>query len=102
MNAAELNTLVTIVGCPAVAGMVAASEKAGWFTVLFVVAGLAIGVGAGFCVHKIAYRFLRIHDKRTWVQCASLFAYLLVPMAILMCAIVGTGALTVWVVRHCL
>jgi hypothetical protein len=32
MNAAELNTVVAVLGCPAAAGLSAAAEKAGWHT----------------------------------------------------------------------
>ena len=56
MNAAELNTVVAVLSCPAAAGLSAAAEKAGWSTVLFIAGGLAVGVGSGLAVHKLADR----------------------------------------------
>lgn len=104
MNAAELNTLVAIVGCPAAAGLSAAAEKAGWYTVPFIVGGVAIGLGSGAVVHKLAYRLLAagLHDKRAWLGWSLLFAYTLLPLALCMCAILSTGLLTIWLVRHIL
>lgn len=54
MNAAELATVTTILGSSITAGLVAASDQAGWFTALFAVGGLGAGVAAGAGVHKLA------------------------------------------------
>jgi len=102
VNAAELSTVVAVLGCPAAAGLSAASEKAGWFTVLFVAGGLAVGVGSGAAVHKLAYWLLALgaHEKRAWVGWTLIFAYTLFPLALSLCAMVGSGLATVWLVRH--
>jgi hypothetical protein len=102
MNAAELNTVVAVLGCPAAAGLSAAAEKAGWYAVLFIAGGVAVGIGSGAVVHKLAYRLLAAgsHEKRAWVGWSLIFAYTLLPLALSMCAILSTGLLTVWLVRH--
>jgi|SRR5215204_404231 len=104
LNAAGCATLVTVFGCAGVAGLVAASEKAGWFTVLFVVAGLAVGFGFAFVVHKLAYRLLDVGGRQSGasVGWAMFFAYTLVPMLVASGAMAVTGWLTFLCVRHVL
>ncbi|MBP7827830.1 MAG: hypothetical protein KA236_14925 [Verrucomicrobia bacterium] len=104
LNAAGFATLVTVFGCAGIAGLVAASEKAGWFTVLFVAGGLAAGFGFAFGVHKLAYRLLDVCGRQSgaalgWV---CLLAYSVVPLLIACGAIVLTGWLTFLFVRHIL
>jgi len=104
MNNADMMMLVTILGCPAAAGFVAASQKAGWFTLLFVILGLAIGLAFGFVVSKTAYRILNSCGKqsRALLGWASVFAYLLVPLVLAFGAMAITGWLTLVFVRHIL
>jgi hypothetical protein len=87
-----------------VAGFVAASQKAGWFTLLFVILGLAIGLAFGFVVNKTAYRILNSSGKRSraLLGWALVFAYLLVPLVLALGAMAITGWLTFVFVRHIL
>ena len=104
MNAAELATALTILGCGGTAGLVAASEKAGWFTVPLVVAGLAVGFGFAYVVHKLAYRLLHAGGRQSGAVTgwAMLFAYTLVPMLVTFGAMAVTGWLAFLFVRHVL
>lgn len=105
MNAAELSTAITVLGCPAAAVLAAASEKAGWFTVLFVAVGLAIGVAAGYGVRLLAGLLLAAaggSHSRAWVGWTLLFAYTIVPMALAVGGILIICGITVWMVRHLL
>jgi hypothetical protein len=104
MNAAELASVLTVFGCAGVAGLVAASEKAGRFTVLFVVAGLAAGFSSAFGVHKLAYRLLDVASRQSRVASgwAWLLAYTLAPMLFAFGAIALTGWLTFLIVRQIL
>jgi len=103
MNVADLATLLAFFGCPAVAGLVAA-RQAGWFTILFVVLGLAVGFAAAVGVHKLAYRLLEacLHPVRGLSGMALLFGYMLVPVMAAFGAMVVTGWSTAWLVRHAL
>lgn len=104
MTFAELATAITIFGCGGIAGLVAASEKAGWFTMLFVLAGLSLGFGFGLVVHKLAYRLLRVGNKNSgafggWLL---LFFSIFPPTAVAFSAIAITGWLTFMIVRQVL
>ena len=102
MNAAELNTIIAILGCPAASGLAAAGEKAGWSTAVFVASGLAVGVGSGKVIHKLSYWLLALgaNEKRAWAGWMLMLAYTLIPLALAFCAIFGSGLLTVWLLRH--
>src|ERR1700756_934987 len=102
MNAAELATALTVFGCGGTAGLVAASEKAGWFSALFVIAGLAAGFGFGFVVHKLAYRLLAACGRQSgaFAGWTLLFAYTLLPLLLACGAMAITGWLTFLFVRH--
>ena len=104
LNAADFATLVTVFGCAGVAGLVAASEKAGWFTVLFVVGGLAAGFGFAFGVHNLAYWLLDVcgRQSRAALGWACLFAYSVVPLLFACGAMALTGWVTFLFVRHVL
>jgi hypothetical protein len=102
MNAAELATVVTILGSSATAGLVAASDQAGWFTPLFVVGGLGLGIAAGAGVHKLAYWFLHADWEKSGavVGWALLFAYTLIPMTLGFAAMAVVGGLTHLILKH--
>jgi hypothetical protein len=104
LNAADLATLVTVVGCSVVAGLVAGAEKAGWFTIIFVFGGFAVGFAFGAGVHKLAYWLLRASGRqaRAFSGWAMLFAYTFVPLIVAFGAMAVTGCLTFWLVRHAL
>lgn len=95
MNVAELSTVLTILGCGATAGLVAASEKAGWITAPVTVAGLAAGVGFAYAVHKLACRLLDACSRQRGALAGGmLFAYTIVPMLAAIGAMMITGRLT--------
>ena len=104
MNAADLATLFTVFGCGGTAGLVAAAERAGWFTVLFVLAGLLVGFGFACVVNKLAYWLLDVccRQSGTLAGWGMLFAYGLIPMLVAFGAIATTGWLTLLSVRHVL
>ena len=104
MNAADLATVLTVLGCAGVAGLVAASEQAGWFTVLFIIFGLAFGFGCAAGVHKLAYRLLGIAGRQTRASSgwAWVFAYTLLPLMTAFGAMALTGWLTFLILRQVL
>jgi len=104
MNAAGLATFLTVFGCAGVAGLVAASEKAGWFTVLFSAAGLAVGFGCAAGVHKLAYRLLDVAGRQTKAASgwAWLLAYALLPLMSALAAMAFSGWVTFVIVRQVL
>jgi hypothetical protein len=104
MNAADLATFLTVCGCAGVAGLVAASEGAGWFTVLFIAAGLAIGFGCAAGVHKLAYRLLDVAGRQTKAASgwAWLLAYTLLPLMSAFAAMALSGWVTFVIVRQVL
>jgi hypothetical protein len=104
MNAADLATVLTVFGCGGVAGLVAASEKAGWFTVLFVAVGLVVGFGCAAGVHKLAYRLLDVAGRQTRAASgwAWLLAYTLLPLMAAFAAMALTGWLAFVIVRQVL
>lgn len=104
MNLADMMTLITFVGCPVAAGLVAASEKAGWFTLLFVAFGAALGFGSSYCVHAVSYRILFASCKRTkvWLSVPLFLAYMFVPMIAAFGFMALTGGLSAWFAKHLL
>jgi hypothetical protein len=106
VNAADLATVITFLGCSLIAPIVAVSEKAGWFAILFIALGVAIGLGAGYCVRSLAYFLLASgssqSEARPWLGWPLLLAYIIIPMIAATGAIAVTGGLAVWLARHIL
>lgn len=101
MNLADTATLLTVVGCPLAAGISAASEKAGWLTLLFVALGAGLGYGGGYCVRAVSYwlLFTGCKQPKPWLSAAGIIAYMLIPM-FLTIAFTGLSAgLTGWLVQ---
>ncbi|EEF57931.1 hypothetical protein [Pedosphaera parvula] len=104
LNLADTMTVFTILGCPAAAGLAAASEKAGWSTMLFVVLGTAIGFAAGYVVQRLSYLLLATSasQSRTSLGWLFLFAYIILPMIVAFGALLTTAGITVWLARQIL
>jgi len=102
MNAADLATALTVFGCGGTAGLVAASQKAGWFTVLFTITGFAVGFGCALAVHRLAYRLLDAGRRQSGALTgwAIILAYTLLPLLMAFGAMAATGWLTFWSVRY--
>lgn len=104
VNAADLATVVTLLGCVLGGLLAAAATKAGWFTVVFVAISLVAGIGFSRVVHKLAYwlLFLAHGQKRGFRGWAMLFAYTLIPLVAAFAAVAVTGVLIGWISSHIL
>jgi type IV secretory pathway VirB2 component (pilin) len=102
MNASDLATVMTILGCPVAAGFAAVDARAGWFTPLFVIIGLALGFAASYGVRWLAYLLLAACGSmsKTWIGWPLLFAYTLLPMIAALGAMSGIFTLTLCSARH--
>ncbi len=102
MNAADLATVIAFFGCAIAACIAADSGKTGWFTVLFIALGLGIGLGAGYCVRRLGYFLLDVGASRSkaWAGWLLIIIYMLAPLTAALVAVLGTGALIAWLVRH--
>ena len=74
----------------------------GWVTALFVIAGLAVGLGFGYLVRTLAYRLLELGSKQTsgvagWT---TILAYTLLPLLVSFGAMVATGWFTFLLTTH--
>ena len=95
MNVADFSMMLTILGCPLAAGIVAASHKAGWLTAIFIAVGILIGVAVGLGVNKLAYVLLHSDGHRKPLISLSLvLAYMTVPWLSASAAIAVTAWLT--------
>jgi len=104
MNLADLMTVLTFLGCPVAAGLAAASEKAGWFTILFIAFGAAMGFAGRYCVGRLAYLllFACCKQSRAWLSAPLFAAYMFAPMIAALGMMGLTSELTSWLVRHIL
>ena len=104
MNLADLTTLIALVGCPIAAGAQAASFHAGWYAVLFVAGGVAVGIAVAYLVRMVAYFILmggtRAQKTRPWLIVPVLIGYMIVPFSIAAAGISGTGNGTLWLIKH--
>jgi hypothetical protein len=102
INNADFTTLGAFLLCPIVAGVAAADAHAGWFTPIFIAAGLVAGCATAFLVRKVAYAILATacrHGQRPWVGWPLIFLYTLLPQGI---AVAGGCAVwfgTIWMVK---
>jgi len=96
MNVADFSSLITIIGCTAIAAGSAWHGKAGWFTIIFLIGGFLLGLAIGILVQKLAYYLLHTSSgqSRSWHGWVLLLAYMIIPFAVAVCGIVGTGMLT--------
>ena len=95
---------------PIAAGLGAAHGGAGWFTVLFIPVGLALGIGICVIGRAVVYsisgfglsRGAKIHNRG--VQTVFFFPffvlYVILPVAIACGGVFGIWAGSVWIARH--
>ena len=104
MNLADMMTLITCIGCPVAAGLAAASEKAGWFTALFVVLGVALGVGSAYCVRVVSYTvlFASCKQSKAWLGVPLLLAYMFLPMFCALGFLALSGGISGWLAKQLL
>jgi hypothetical protein len=77
MNLPDMMTLITFIGCPVAAGLTAASEKAGWFSLLFVALGVALGFGCSYLVRGVSYLLLfgGCKKQKAWLSVPLFLGY---------------------------
>jgi len=103
MNLADMMTLATLLGCPLAAGVVAAHERAGWFSALFVAVGILLGLACSYCVHAVSYLILTTSCRqKTWLMALLFIAYLIVPGLLALGLVLLTGCATQWLAIHIL
>ncbi len=95
---------------PVAAGIGAAHAGAGWWTILFVPTGLAIGIGVVYLGRKLVYAITGFGLNRASGMSKGWFKqilflpffllYMILPIAIAYGGIVGVWAGSGWVVRH--
>jgi hypothetical protein len=102
INHADLTTLGTLLLCPIVAGVAAADAHAGWFTPIFIAAGLAAGCVTAYLVRRVAYAILATacrHGQRAWVGWPLIFLYTLLPQAVSAAGVCAIWFGTIWIVK---
>ena len=97
---------------PIAAGVGAAHGGAGWFTVLFIPLGLALGIGACRIGRALVYsitgfglsRSAKIHNRgiQTILFFPFFALYMILPVAIAWGGIAAVWAGSVWIARHLL
>jgi len=104
MNLADMMTMITLFGCPAAAGLIASSEKAGWLSILFICFGALIGFAGSYGVKSLSYLILfsGCKQSRGWASGLLFVEYMFIPMIVACGAIGLTATLTGWLVRHIL
>jgi hypothetical protein len=102
VNLADMMSLITLVGCPIAAGLSAASQKAGWFTLLFVAFGIALGFGCSFCVNRVSYLilFASCKQKKALFHAPLFLGYLFIPMILAFGFMALTGGLAAWLAKY--
>jgi hypothetical protein len=112
VNHADGTMFTSIVFYPIAAGIGARSAGAGWFTPLFVVAGIAVGIGIIYVGRKFIYAVLDFGMSRTsrlspsWLQQVAaaplLILYFLLPFVIIGGGVFGLWRGSSWLVTHVL
>ena len=112
VNHADGTTLTSVFFYPIAAGVGAAHAGAGWFTVLFILLGLAAGVGVFLFGRKPVYAISQFGMNLTskmhkgWlrqvVTVPFFLCYLILPFAMVWGGAFGLWAGSIWVVRHLL
>jgi len=101
MNFIELVAWIVVLGCPVTAGLVAAMEKAGWFTILFVAIGLAVGYASAMGIGWLSYILTSAEDRysNSFWSCGLFIAYILIPPMAAFGAMAVTGWVTVFIIK---
>ena len=110
INHADGQLFVSVPFYPIAAGVGAAQAGAGWFTVLFIPIGLAIGMGACWVGRGIVYsvvgfgmnRSSRVRNRgmQTVAVLPFFVLYMVLPIAIAWGGIFGVWAGSRWLVSH--
>ena len=104
LNLADMTTLIAFVGCPIAAGAQAASLHVGWYIILFVGGGFAVGFALAYIVNRISYLILmkgtKAQETRPWLIGPVLISYMLLPLALAVLGISGTGNAAALVANH--
>jgi hypothetical protein len=84
--------------------LAAASEKVGWFTLLFVAFGAAFGCGCSYCVRAVSYLilFASCKQSKVWSGVPLFLAHMFVPMVAAIGLMALTGGLSAWLAKHLL
>ena len=74
--------MITLVGCPLAAAISAISHKAGWFTIVFIAFGLAMGFAGSYCVRRLSYLilFTSAKVKTALLGLPLIIVYMVFPM----------------------
>ena len=110
VNHADGQLILSVPLYPIAAGVSAAHAGAGWFTILFIPAGLAIGLGICRFGRPLVYavtgfglsRSSKIHNRalQTVVFLPFFLLYMILPVAMACGGLVGVWTGTAWLVRH--
>lgn len=98
MNFAELGAVVTVLSSSIAGAAFAHSQNAGWFSLLFAVGGLGVGVVVALAFGKLAFAAL-FSAKAGFVKGVLFFTYCLLPLASIGVGILATFLLTGAVLR---
>ena len=112
VNHADGTMFVSIVFYPIAAAITAAHAGAGWFTVLFKPASLAVGVAVIYAGRKIIYSMMDFGMSRVskapkgWLQqvvaAPMMLLYIILPYAIVWAGVSATWFGSIWLVKHAL
>lgn len=112
VNHADGTMFVSVIFYPIAATKAALSAGAGWWALLFIPAGLAVGVAIAYLGRKLIYAIMRpvmesgLERSKSWVQWildAPLFLlYIILPYAIVGAGVWSTWLGSIWLVRHAL
>ncbi len=96
MNLESLCLNLSIFGCPIIAGIGAAENKASWFTVLFVLGGLAVGLGFCVVISKMADVCYKAGTKKSApsLEALGFLSYFIVTLGLVAGAWVASGWLS--------
>jgi len=110
VNHADGTLIFSVVLYPVAAGIGAAQAGAGLWTVLFVPAGLAVGIGIVYVSRLLIYSIIGFGMKRgdaisqswlRWMFSIPFFLlYLLLPVAIVCAGIMGVGTGSAWLAKR--
>jgi len=112
INHADGMMLASVVACPIAAPVAAAHAGAGWWTVLFIPAGLGIGLGVSYAGQRLVYPIMGFGLSRTsqmpksWMKQIAFvpffLLYVILPLAIFWAAVLGTWTGSIWMAKHLL
>jgi hypothetical protein len=112
VNHADGQLIFAVPLYPLAAGVAAFHAGAGWFTILFIPVGLAIGLGVCRFGRPVVYSIMafglsrssRAHSRgiQTMVVLPFFVLYMILPIAFAWGGLAGVWAGSVWLIRHLL